>query len=314
MGYSDSQLKGDHLKTILMLLILATSSLCFGWNCSVPGEIRVQVPSSYKGNGTGDGNNQVVTVQGLSFVCEAPPTTSTPSTTNTNSNSNNNSNTNNNSNKNSNSNSNTNTNNVNNTVRTSQKQQQSQNQSQTATGGNATSSATGGTSSATNNGNGSNNTVTNVAAPTIPVSSAYAPTALPSAPCVKSYGGAAQSVAFGASLGGGKIDQGCDERELARSFALLGSRVSACKILIQGKQAKKAGITLEDCMGPPPQVAVVTVPEPPVIPVIMAPLVISSPAAVLPVYHTEITVHPPKKLLVRKAVVKKVCPPVLAEK
>lgn len=165
------------------------------------------------------------------------------------------------------------------TANSNQSQSQQQGQTQTATGGNAT----GGSASATGGGNGSNNNTseTKVAA------SAIAPPVLPTVPCFKGAGGAVQAGMIGGSFGGGKVDQGCDDRELARSFS--GPQtVASCKILIATKKAKKAGITLEDCLGivPTPIVAPqpVVVPEPvaPVIVVVQPPLVLPAKAVVLP--------------------------------
>jgi hypothetical protein len=53
----------------------------------------------------------------------------------------------------------------------------------------------------------------------------------------------------GGSIGAGRIDEGCDIRETARSFTNV-SKLAQCKLLINEKNSKKAGITLEDCMGP----------------------------------------------------------------
>ncbi len=257
---------------IAVSLLLTCSA--FGWNCTTPGQVRVQVPTGTVGAGTGDGSGQVVVDDGLTFICEALPTGSATSTTNTNNNTNSNANTN----------SNTLSSVVNNAVSQGQKQaqKQQQNQSQTATGGNATSSATGGNANATaqdngnGNGNGSNNTTTNVAASKIPVASAMASTLLPSAPCTKNYGASAQTMPFGASIGGGKIDEGCDIRETARSFSGI-SKLAQCKLLINEKQSKKAGVTLVDCMG---------VPEVPPAPIVVAPtpqtLVIPAPIVSVP--------------------------------
>jgi hypothetical protein len=58
-------------------------------------------------------------------------------------------------------------------------------------------------------------------------------------------------MAVGTSLSGGKIDEGCDIRETARSYALLGSRLAACKLLLTNKRSQKAGVTLDDCMREP---------------------------------------------------------------
>jgi hypothetical protein len=200
------------------------------WNCTTAGQVRVQVPTGTVGSGTGDGSGQVVVDNGLTFICEALPTATTGGT-------------------------------------------QTQTQSQTSASSSVntnTNSTTGGTSSSTSSvkdsgnsantnttssaggGNGSNNTntTTNVAAPIIPVASAYAPTSLPSAPCIKGFGLGVQVPQAGVSFGGGKVDVGCDERELARSYALLGSKLAACKILVANERSQKAGVTLTDCMGP----------------------------------------------------------------
>lgn len=117
----------------------------------------------------------------------------------------------------------------------------------TATGGNQSQSST---SAATDNGNGSNNfsTSTNVEAAPIPVSTAYAPTSIPTVPCFKGYSGGVQTQSVGVSIGGGKIDEGCDQREIARSYALLGSKLAACKVMVSNKRSQKAGVTLDDCM------------------------------------------------------------------
>lgn len=87
----------------------------------------------------------------------------------------------------------------------------------------------------------------------IPVATAYAPTVYPTVPCFKGVGAGIQTAAIGASFGGGKVDEGCDARELARTFMTMGSRVSACKILVRTKSARKAGITMDDCMYEPPK-------------------------------------------------------------
>jgi hypothetical protein len=106
----------------------------------------------------------------------------------------------------------------------------------------------------------------------------------------------------GGSFGGGKVDAGCDDRELARSFS--GPQtVASCKILINTKKAKKAHITLEDCLGIQPpapvsqnvgtsqQVPVVRDTQTIVVPVTVQPVVtVLSP----PEYKTTIDVYPPK--------------------
>ena len=142
----------------------------------------------------------------------------------------------------------------------SQKQGQSQSQS----------SSNNNQSSASNNGsNVSTSDTTNVVAPKIPVASAYAPTALPTVPCFKGYGGAVQTMAVGGSFGGGKVDQGCDSREQARVYMLMGSRLAACKVLVfnekNQKLAKKhpeQAVTMDDCMYEPPVATVIEAPQP----------------------------------------------------
>src|SRR5271157_3325541 len=147
-----------------------------------------------------------------------------------------------------------------------QTQGQQQGQTQTATGGSAASS---------------NSNDTRIAA------SAIAPPVLPTVPCFKGAGGAVQAGMIGGSFGAGKVDQGCDDRELARAFS--GQQtVASCKILLNTKKAKKAGITMEDCLGKPLEPVVVTqyveVPEPvaPVVIVEQAPLVLPQAPVVIP--------------------------------
>ena len=111
------------------------------------------------------------------------------------------------------------------------------------------------------------------------VAPAIAPDSFPSAPCIKGYGGAVQTGFAGASIGGGKVDRGCDDRETARSFALMGNRLAAEKILCGTPAAKRAHLTMEECMKneeappeplPPPEIRVepkievvpIPVPEP----------------------------------------------------
>jgi hypothetical protein len=112
-------------------------------------------------------------------------------------------------------------------------------------------------------------------------------------------------MSLGLSGGFGKIDKGCDDRETARSFALLGSRLAACKVLIQEKEAKRAGVTLEDCLQVQERAITpnlnVTVPReaapaPPV--VIVENVVTPAPTVNIttpPVVKTEMTVVAPKK-------------------
>ena len=109
-------------------------------------------------------------------------------------------------------------------------------------------------SSANGNGAGaganSNNTTNNIAAPKIPVPTAYAPTTIPTSPCLKGYEAGGQGAAFGFALGGSKVDKNCQELELARSFDSMNERLAGCKVKVDAarKIAKDAGVTVADCM------------------------------------------------------------------
>ena len=169
----------------------------------------------------------------------------------------------------------------------------------TVTGGQggAGGSATGNTQSQSASANGSNdsfyNSTTNVEAPKIPVSTAYSPTAIPTVPCFKGFGAGVQTVPVGASFGGGKVDENCAILETARSFALSGSRLSYCKTMLINKYAKKAGVTLADCMRegtptaiPNPSTLVAPTPLPAAPQIIVAapvPVAVPAPAVAVPV-------------------------------
>jgi hypothetical protein len=76
---------------------------------------------------------------------------------------------------------------------------------------------------------------------------AYAPDALPSAPCRVSGSAGASSPFGGVSIGGSKLDTECDRRETARAFALLGNKLAAARILCNSKAAKEAQLTFQEC-------------------------------------------------------------------
>src|SRR5271166_5685164 len=227
--------------TIYALLLLCATS-AFGWNCTAPGQVRVQVPTGTVGSGTGDGSGQVVVDNGLTFECETLPTTggSGSSATATSTNNNTNSNTN------------------NNNLSQHQKQSQSQSQSQSNTSENQ--SAGGSVSNV-------GNSITNVAAPDIPVTSAYAPPVFSTTNCFKGYSAGAQTPLVGGSFGGGGIDKNCAAERVAQDYYAMGNRLAACKVEITTKASKAAGVTLADCLNVP-----VSVPRP----IIVAP---SVPAA-----------------------------------
>lgn len=120
-------------------------------------------------------------------------------------------------------------------------------------------------------------------APKIPVSTAYSPTAIPTAACALGYGGGGQGVLAGASGGFSRIDKTCQQLEVARSFAISGARLAYCKVAITTKWAKKAGVKLEDCMlQDAPVKAEVIVPAPlPVQPIVVS--VLAPPQSIAPV-------------------------------
>ena len=140
------------------------------------------------------------------------------------------------------------------------------------------------TSSANNSGGNSSNVYSNSEtynAAKIPVSTAYAPTTIPTSPCLKGYSGGGQGTSLGLSFGGSKVDENCAALETARAFDSMNERLAGCKVKISTKYAKKAGVTLEDCMATemvaaPLPVAVVPPPAP------QQPIVVVVPAQAAP--------------------------------
>ena len=273
-------------KVFAIAVLMLSCSMAFGWNCSTAGQVRVQVPNGTLGNGTGDGSGQVVVDSGLTFICEALPvatttppsaTSSSASTSGANSSSTSGANstaTGGNSSSKSgvtNSGNSTNTLNNTNTLSNKQGQKQTQTQSNASTNNNA--------SSATSNGDNSNNSteVTNIKPA---AESAVAPIGFPTAPCLATFGAAAQSVPGGISFGGSRVDKGCDSRATAQQFALLlGNRTAAAKILCSTKAARRAHLTMDDCL-------VMPAPQP------VTPVVIAAPVAA-PVAPVQVTVNMP---------------------
>jgi hypothetical protein len=66
--------------------------------------------------------------------------------------------------------------------------------------------------------------------------------------CFKGFGAGVQTSGFGASFGGGKVDENCEILEVARSFGVSGSWDAYCQVMVTNKYAKKAGVTFEQCM------------------------------------------------------------------
>ncbi len=282
-------MKTTGLFVFAALAILLSAGSAKAWNCTTPGQIRVQVPAGTVGSGSGDGSGQVDTVEGITFECEVLPTTTTPSSNSSNSASNSASN--------SSSASNSTSNSASSAVNKTKV---------TATGGNATASATGGSvgnisntqhqsqsqsltnsgnSSATASGNGNNSDNSTYIVPR-QVASAIAPSVAPTTPCFKGFSGGGQSATFGFSFGGGKIDENCAELEASR---LAPSLVARCKVYLTNKYVKQAGVTMEDCLGPigPTQVDVAAPTQ--VNPVVaQAPIIITNPAPIV-----DVTIVPP---------------------
>ena len=335
-------MKKSGLFFLVAFVCFAFATPAHAWNCTTPGQIRVQVPNGTAGNGQGDGSGQVDTVEGITFECEAPPTAPPSSTTPSTSNSTSSANSAANSSSNSASNS---------SASSNQSQGQKQNQSQTANGGSAT--ATGGTggqggsvgnvsststvsdsgnssvknsgnslnkntntavggnqsqtstSSANGNGvgNGNNSNDTTINEPR-EVASAYAPSMNATAQCFKPFSGGGQGLLFGASFGGGKIDENCARLEASRQAPSLTAR---CKVFITSKYAKEAHVTLDDCLPKPvvvvaaPPVAVVapaqpsiTINVPPaIVTVIPSPVVAPTPSVVVAAAATHHKTHVP---------------------
>ena len=291
-------------KVLMGAVLLFASMLCTGqahaWNCSDPLAERVPVAAGTQGT-TGDGDGQLFLgtggegVAGQLYECKVVPPGTTPPPgsiiTNTNSSSANASSS---STSKSSSKSTANGGNASATggsvgpinttsLATGGSIKNSGNSSNTNTntanggaggaGGNSNQSQTQSTSSSatnngTGNGNGANNSsyssTTNVAATKIPVASAIAPPVLPTNPCFKGIGVGVQTMAFGGSFGGGKIDSNCAILEAAR---LAPNLLSRCKVYISNKYVKAAGVTLDDCLNEPDApvvapVAVVNAPQP----------------------------------------------------
>lgn len=237
-------------KTIVMIAGLALlASSARAWNCP-SGQIRQQAPA-----GTPNTTPYYDVVEGIAFIC-VPAKPVTPPATDPQSQSQNQSQTNS-----QNSTQNTSNQNVSSSGSTSKSNSSSQSNNSSlntntnvnslaptlnATGGAATSS-----SSATNNSTGNTteiNSTSTYQEAKIPVNTAYAAAPYPTVPCFKGYGAGGQGASFGLSVNGGTVDSNCAILEVARSFDSVGERLAACKVKINNKYAKKAGVTLADCM------------------------------------------------------------------
>lgn len=272
-----------------ILFVLFAAASAFAWpNCKGN---WIQVPS-----GTSSANGAIYsTGDGLTFQCQTtPPPSTTPSNSTSSSNSSSSSASNSSSTSGSKS---TSTSGVNNSGNSSSS-------SGVKNSGNSSSTSAGGaggdansnqqqTQNAQNSGNNSSySNQTDIAAPKIPVDTAYAPMPGVTTPCFKGFGAGVQLQAVGASFGGGKIDPNCAALEAARQAP---SKLARCKVYISVKYVKAAGVTLNDCMngGLAEPTPIVVQPPSPVTMIVgqNAPVAAIAPP-VVPEYKTEVTVAP----------------------
>ena len=243
-------------KFALMIFGLAMCLPAYGWNCSVAGEGRVQVPASYVGNGPGDGNNQVVADGGLNFAClpdPIPPSGATANSGSTSGATSGSTSTATGGNANATGGNVNNSGNSSNANTLSQKQGQKQSQSQSNTSTNNNQSAGGSVSNV-------GNSQTLVEAPQIPVNTAVAPPVFSTTNCFKGYSAGAQTPLIGGSFGGGGIDKNCAAERIAQDYYAMGNRLAACKVITNTKASKDAGVTMADCMNVPVPVVRTVVP------------------------------------------------------
>lgn len=178
-------------------------------------------------------------------------------------------------------------------------QQQGQQQGQTQSGVNTSTNTNGAIArSSEANSQVSNYEDTRQVAPAIVAPQFH------TSPCVKGWGGAAQTGWAGLSIGAGKVDKGCDIRETAEQFRNAGSMTAFCKLMVQEPSAKKAGVTMADCMAVPaplPPAAVqaviqptpqIIVPAPQVTVNVPAPVVSQVASPLPPVKHVHHAVKP----------------------
>lgn len=239
------------LRAVLPFLALAVAAMfphpALAWNCSDPLAARVPVATGTTGTfGDGDGQLFLGTgsegTKGQLYECKVPDPTPQNNSSSTSSSSS--------------------------SSNQSQDQKQKQNQNQTATGGNATSS-------------GNNTSVTETTNIHNPAATAFAPNPGSTVPCFKGFSGAGQAQSFGFSFGGGRIDPGCDIRETSRLLAAMGSRRGACMVIITENSAKKAGLTIDDCMEQITIESQVMVAPAPIAPVPQPSITVNMPAPVV---------------------------------
>jgi hypothetical protein len=225
-----------YIRKILSTLVLTLAAFAFpsvshAWTCPT-GQRWVQVPS---------GTTGARIVEGIPFQCQAPPPPVDPSTKNSASS----------------------TSSSSSSATASQSQGQNQGQGQGQSQGQGQ-TANGGDASNGGQANSQSTNYTSIYKQVRQAPMAYAPDAIPSAPCRASASGGASSPFGGLALGGSKLDQECDLRETARAFALIGNTSAAARVLCETKGAKKAKLNISDCdaLVAPPTVQVTVVPPP----------------------------------------------------
>lgn len=284
---------------------LSVTSPTKAWNCP-SGQQRVQAPS-----GTPTTTPYYDVVEGIAFICEpdTPTTPTTPSLSTQNQSQNQQQN--NSQSQNSTTTSNSNATggnssstanggssvlkNVGNSALTNSGNSSNKNVNvNTATGGTGGSSSsqltstTSSQSSAQNNGNNSNNS-SSTYNEVRQNPGAFAPANLNTAPCTKGFSGGGSTPAFAGTLGISTTDKGCDSRQTAVIFHGIGNDYAAAKVLCSTSAAKRAHLTLTDCLNivvPPlpvqapvpaaqPVPTVIVVPAPAPVAAIVPPAVIA---------------------------------------
>jgi hypothetical protein len=269
----------------VVALLLCSTPAALAWNCPT-GQIRQQAPP-----GTPTTAPFYDVVEGIAFICvPSTPPTQPPTATQT---------------------QNQTQNSSSNSAATSTSGASSKSTSN-ATGGNSTSTALGGSATATggssavknsgnstltNSGNSSNtntstqsnnssgNSTSFVENQVRQTPFAYAPdAAFTTSPCVKGFSGGVSSPGLAGSLGISKTDKGCDSRQTAVVFFALGNKTAAARILCSSDAAKRAKLTLDECLAivapPVPQIVVPEAPVPPQPQVIIVPVPTPAPVPV----------------------------------
>lgn len=258
-----------------LVITLALVASAFAWTCPA-GQIRIQAPA-----GTPTTTPYYDVVEGIAFIC-APDPSKNPSGTSAQATSTSTSAANSNATGGNASVSNSGNSNVkvSNTLSNTQSQKQSQSQSNTSNNTNDNTSQGGSVSNV-------GNSVTNIPRQAPP---AYAPTVLPTN-CLGSLSAGASAPIGGLSIGGTKRDRNCESIVLANMFAQLRNFTAAAKVLCSTDAAKKAKLTLEDCLLLEANVAVqvregiapVTVP----LPVAQVPIAVMQPTPAIILINTQ---------------------------